>query len=908
MKRLSTLLLALVCAAGTIYAGNGWIPDKKYCKWGDNFKFDHAFEFHNAGAYNNTYGDGNVDFQQAQGVIAFSYVGWKEYKGLFADNYLAEKVVVYLTASGKDEMPLVTLRLKGKSKVNKNWETTFNEECKFDQVEGHHSCTAYFVQKRQVEDGDFQYAYFNIVYSDEVYNYIHNNKNKGLGLHLLVGWDGNEYNYWYTFEQGELNDIMEPVSDPVIENFQWTKNTAGKTALRFTANGINEGVYHERAAGSAVGRAIDGKIPDTETKISSAYYLNRERDDVASLTWEQLNLMGQDVPPYAIEVSRQPVSDIKSSYYDSNHGGPKSPFAGPMSNWKKITVPPLYLPEEIRLSHTGGDTLYADFTIPKKSYDMPEDESDIIIEYATDQNFSSYETVRVPFNLSNRHAPTSYRVELPLPQRMLNQGRQTFYVRFSRDLVDHANTCSKASIFINTNLRKLSGVNAHDEGNKIKVSWTHEGDDEGIWTGDMYYRVQYIANGATYTQDFADRNLTSVFVTQGIPTCLPIEYTVQIRTDAKIISSCKSNLETMAPTREAVITSLTATKGESNNRVRLQWTVPKDKNGFSYFTITRALRGDTVGTILVPQMPMNPALTTFTYEDNSMELGTYYNYTVRDCDGSLSPMSTLTTTGFALPYGVITGQITYDGRQGVPGVLVTAVTEDEIPVPKKVVADTVQAQAATYFRTLRPTGWNDIGGPKYTGTHGSVMFWFRRTGSFRDEWTDWTNLINLHQRIRIHLDTLGHVIVEANNCDIKSKPLSLNEWYHVAVTFTNDSATLYLNGQVAGGMKFSFDRWASNGIGGRGSRGYEMADIRLYNYCMDSTEIKTTAVQIPLKGDERGLELYYSACEQGNEVHDLSGHSRHLETSRMSFGKTLVKDSIPQQIVFRTVDDSTLQR
>ena len=80
------------------------------------------------------------------------------------------------------------------------------------------------------------------------------------------------------------------------------------------------------------------------------------------------------------------------------------------------------------LSHTGGDTLYAKFTIPKKSYDMPEDESDIIIEYATDPSFSSCETVRVPFNLSNRYAPTSYRVELPLPQRMLNKGQQTFYV------------------------------------------------------------------------------------------------------------------------------------------------------------------------------------------------------------------------------------------------------------------------------------------------------------------------------------------------------------------------------------------------------------------------------------------------------------------------------------------------
>ena len=907
MKRLSTLLLALVCAAGTMYAGYGWIPDKKYCKWGDNFKFDHAFEFHNAGAYNNTYGDGNVDFQQAQGVIAFSYMAWAEYKGLFADNYLAEKVVVYLTASGKDEMPLVTLRLKGKSKVNKNWETTFNEECKFDGVEGHHSCTAYFVQKRQVEGGDYQYAYFNIVYSDEVYNYIHNNKNKGLGLHLLVGWDGNEYNYWYTFEQGELNDIMEPVSDPVIENFQWTKNTAGKTALRFTANGIDEGVYHERAAGSAVGRAIDGKIPDTETKISSAYYLNRERDDVASLTWEQLNLMGQDVPPYAVEVSRQPVSDIKSSYYDSNNGGPKSPFAGPMSNWKKITVPPLYLPEGIRLSHTGGDTLYADFTIPKKSYDMPEDESDIIIEYATDPSFSSYETVRVPFNLSNRHAPTSYRVELPLPQRMLNQGQQTFYVRFSRDLVDHANTCSKASIFINTNLRKLSGVNAHDEGNKIKVSWTHEGNDEGIWTGDMYYRVQYIVDGITYTQDFADRNLTSVFVTQGIPTCLPIEYTVQIRTDAKIISSCKSNLETMAPTRDAVITSLTATKGESNNRVRLQWTVPKDKNGFSYFTITRALRGDSVATTLVPQMPMNPALTTFTYEDNSMELGTYYNYTItgfRDCDGSLSPMSTLTETGYALPYGVITGQITYDGRQGVPGVLVTAVTEDEIPVPKRLKMDTVYKDTIRNFRTLKPTNMNHIGGSSYTSNYGTVMFWIRNNANDRHMFTTVLAL----REIEINLLTNGTLGVGTRFAptDFNSERLTLNEWYHVAVCYTPDSFALYLNGtnKVVKKKSNHFTSYREF-IGDTYSRSYEMADVRVYNYRMDSTEIRNTALTIPLKGNERGLELYYSACEEGTEVHDLSGHGSHLQIRGMSFGNYTSKDSIPDKVELRMVDDPT---
>ena len=902
MKRLSTLLLALVCAAGTMYAGYGWTPDKKYCKWGDNFRFDHAFKFHNAGAHNNTYGDGNVDFQQVQGIIAFSYMAWAEFSLPTGENYLAERMEVYLTAKGQDDMPLVYLYLKDKNNPGyKQWEKTFNKECHFDRVEGKHGCTAYFVQKRQVEGGDYQYAYFNIVYSKEVHNYILNNKNNGLGLCLVVNWDGNEHKNWYTFGQSELNDIMLPVTDPVIENFQWTRSNSGKTALRFTANNILNSVYYERAVGEAA--------HSNETVLNSDFFLNREREDVASLTWDQLNLMGQDIPPYAIEVARQSKYDIDFDYYDGIYGGPQSPFAGPQSDWKRFYVPMLYLPEDIELSHHGGDTLYASFKIPKKPYGRDdEDESDIIIEYSTDENFSSYETVRVEFNTSNRHATTSYLVELPLPQRMLNKGQQTFYVRFSRDFVDHVHTCSKAEISINTNLRKLGAVNATDIGGKIQVDWTHDGNFKGIWTADMFYRVKYTVGNTTYSMDYPDRNLTSVTLTEGIPTCVPTVYTVQICTGSRMISSMNSNSATLTEIREAVITSLTATKGESNNRVRLQWTVPKDKNGFSYFTITRALRGDTVGTILVPQMLMNPALTTFTYEDNSMELGTHYNYTVtgyRDCNGEVSPMSTLTETGYALPYGVITGQITYDGRQGVPGVLVTAITEDEVPVPKRLVKDSVVNIETHKFRTLMPTGCNRIQGPMYVGDNGSVMFWLRVS---KNDMRNWTRLFCLPYRLDVCLSREGYVYAQGSSREdrVSTEHLALNEWHHIAVCYTKGFYTFYLNGKKIG--KVSAYRpstsWPRFEIGDNDSWSYEMADVRLYNYCMDSTEIRNTAFIIPLKGNERGLELYYSACEQGNEVHDLSGHGRHLKIEGMNFENYTSIDSIPA-VELRMVDDST---
>ena len=896
-------MLMLLCAVGTASAIADWVPSEQYCRFCNNFKFDHAFTFSSPGGEDNgsIYSPG-VDFQECQGVIAFSVMSWDRFNAV-GKNYGMTWLEVYLTASGQNDMYLTDIHFSDPGRAG-TWANSYKES-NFIQAFDMNGCKTYFLQKRQFAEHDrCQFSYFNIVYSDMVYDYIHNNKNNNLGLRLKVRWDNRSFDEKFTFKN-EKDDILPRTSTPTLSNFQWTKNSSGETVLRFTASDIHNSIYYERAVGDAASGSV--------TQITSNGVENRERNDVANLTRDQLNNMAQDNASYAIEVSRRANTYISKSYYNNDHGGPASPFAGPQSDWKKVYVPALFLPENVQLSHTGGDSIYVAFDIPRKPHDRDEDESAIVIELSTDENFGSYETVRVDFNTSNRLVKTSYKVGLPIPMKMLNQGRKTFYVRLSREFVDHTTTCVKEDILINTNLRKLSGVNAHDEGGKIKVSWTHEGDDEGVWTSDMFYRVQYVVNGTPYSEEYRNnRNLTSVELTDGIPTCLPIEYTVQICTDAKIISSRKSNLETMAPTRDAVITSLTATKGESNNRVRLQWTVPKDKNGFSYFTITRALRGDSVATTLVPQMPMNPALTTYTYEDNSMELGTYYNYTVtgfRDCNGSLSPMSTLTTTGFALPYGVITGQITYDGRQGVPGVLVTAITEDEIPVPKRLKMDTVMRDTITNFRTLKPTHYNYIGGPGFEGENHTAMFWLRADANAMpptDEdllYIDRTCLIRLGKN-----GNNGYIKLERYYLNgvyyVLQHPLNLNTWNHVAVSNTRDSVFLYINGQnVRKDSRKPMD--ADTRIGDWRSRGYEMADVRVYNYCMDSTEIRNSALTIPLKGNERGLELYYSACEQGNEVHDLSGHGRHLRIKGMNFGNYTSKDSIPDRVELRMVDDST---
>ena len=895
--RILSLFAALVCAVGT--ASASWMPSEHYCTFCDNFKFDHAFQFYSAGSQNNgkKTEEMAVQFQECHGVIAFSLMTWDRRMLAQTTNWGMTWVEVYLTG-GPNDIRISKIYFTSPKKGSGE-STTYNEECNYSSADTINGCKTYFLQKRQYEDYDrCQFSYFNITYSQVVYNYIHDNRGS-LGMRLRLCWDGGTYDYRYAFQSGEKGDIMERTSNPVLDNFQWTKSSDGKTVLRYTAGEVFNSIYHERVTG--------GAVPSTKTSLTTTYtsMLNRERTDVADLTRQELNLFGKDNSPYVIEVARQPLTNLSSSYYDIKHSGPSSPFAGPQSDWKKVYVPALFLPEDVTLSHDGGDSIYASFMIPRKSYGRDEDESAIVIEYSTEENFGSFETERVDFNTTNRLVNTSYKVGLPIPTKMLNQGRKVFYVRMSREFVDHATTCVKEQILINTDLRKIASVAAEDAEGKIHVSWTHVGDYKGIWTSDMFYRVQYVVDGTTYQKEYADRNLTSVDLTEGIPTCQPIEYTVQVCTAMRTVSSMTSAPIGMASTRGAVISSLTATKGDSNNRVRLQWTVPKDRNDFSYFTITRAERGDSVAITLVPQMAMNKSLTTFTYEDNSMELGTYYNYTVtgyRECDGSISPMSSLTETGFALPFGVVTGQITYDGRQGVPGVLVTAMTDEEVPYPQKAVADTLMKEQTLTFRALVPSNVNYIQGPKYTGDYGSVQFWVRDLGSGGHG-----QLFFMPRRIAIALTIDAAIKVQGRSSKdaFLSNPIATNEWTHVAVSYTPDSFYVYLNGQMAGRKKYQPVPLNDFIVGSGGAKGYELADIRLYNYCMDAAEISSTAMQIPLKGNETGLELYYSACEEGNEVHDLSGHGRDLKISGLSFNRLSETVEMPAGVVYRTVNDST---
>ncbi|MBR1878194.1 MAG: hypothetical protein IJ814_04215, partial [Paludibacteraceae bacterium] len=234
MKKLSLILLTLLCAVGTASAIADWVPSEQYCRFCNNFKFDHAFTFSSPGGEDNgsIYSPG-VDFQECQGVIAFSVMSWDRFNAV-GTNYGMTWLEVYLTASGQNDMYLTDIHFTDPGRAG-TWANSYKES-NFIQAYDMNGCKTYFLQKRQFKEYDrCQYSYFNIVYSELVYDYIHNNKNNNLGLRLKVRWDNRSFDEKFTFKN-EKDDILPRTSTPTLSNFQWTKNSSGETVLRFTAS------------------------------------------------------------------------------------------------------------------------------------------------------------------------------------------------------------------------------------------------------------------------------------------------------------------------------------------------------------------------------------------------------------------------------------------------------------------------------------------------------------------------------------------------------------------------------------------------------------------------------------------------------------------------------------------------
>lgn len=133
--------------------------------------------------------------------------------------------------------------------------------------------------------------------------------------------------------------------------------------------------------------------------------------------------------------------------------------------------------------------------------------------------------------------------------------------------------------------------------------------------------------------------------------------------------------------------------------------------------------------------------------------------------------------------------------------------------------------------------------------------------------------------LKLSLSDDGTNFVELSS----TSAIALNQWTHVAVTFDNDTARLYINGLAEGSLAYASNLHSSTAaftIGSAevgGSRQYfdgAIEEIRISSIALSAAQIRER-MHLSLAGCENGLLAYYQAnTGSGTTLLDNSGNAR----------------------------------
>ena len=125
----------------------------------------------------------------------------------------------------------------------------------------------------------------------------------------------------------------------------------------------------------------------------------------------------------------------------------------------------------------------------------------------------------------------------------------------------------------------------------------------------------------------------------------------------------------------STITGFSASRGNYNNAVKLQWTVNQVGNSTTYFTIQRRPLGSTKDSDWTDIYTTSGTAADYSYEDQTALPGSYNQYRVllREYDDSnnLSESDNSMTDGFSVATGVVSGRVSFGSGTAVQDVKIT---------------------------------------------------------------------------------------------------------------------------------------------------------------------------------------------------------------------------------------------
>ena len=807
------LLVAMLLPLGQSSKVYAYTPENKYVRFIPQFKVDRTWSV-------NAKGSGTMAIHG--GLIAWRLETWND-RDANTDDYSLDTLTLYLTNQDHSkQIPIVHIKIEC-------------EDCNYPSVIDNFSgCRTWSICGERGgdwsgADGESYYICMITEYSNEVEDFI-NTYNDGLSLRAKVRWDNKS---WAVYDEYSLLDeadrtLLERPTEPVVSSIGWAVNDT-KTAIKYTYSigagyqiGI-QGFHNDDLAFDYSYRDVTAGN-HTEHLYPFTYSKTPTLDDLAN---------GREHYYFR---ARKAYTTSTDNYVYHGSGTSTCPETHYLySEAVKYSAPMFPQPQNAQATDKGNGSVVLTWTVDEKSSGS-RDNSNFIIERSYDDKFLDVTKIKTVYYEAGK---TSYSFKDDFSDR--NEGDKTFYYRIHREnaYVGELNaTCEKS---VNTDYKKVCNLNAEPTGDgHIRLSWELS---SGIWiSNNMTLRIKYTNGMNTLTLiDISNGNTTTYTTDQQLETCTPLDFSIEVLSNGVTQSSAKTEESISLPNDlEGKINAVNPSEGYYNDRVIVQWTTDEDKNNFNYFVVKRqeyntSNPSETLGTV-----NYMAGLNNYSFEDRDCVPGVYYTYYVlgyATCNDSVQMQYQMSEIGFAQPYGVVSGQITYNGKQGVSNVYISAIGEG------------VNCGHSLFFNTEN------------------------------------------NPQILIAKDMLSQMLgTNAGTMEFYLKREGETEFRHIAVTYQGSTYTTYINGVPQAGTDRPawFPVWGQDwdlavyDDAGQKVNGF-IDEIRVWNVYRDSLAIAKTK-NCYLNGQEEGLTAYYR-CDDNvdNRLFDISQtantfNSRHLVT------------------------------
>ncbi|MCQ2340451.1 MAG: laminin G domain-containing protein [Paludibacteraceae bacterium] len=771
----------------------GYEPADKYAKFIRRFSVDKAWEFENAES--NTGGEvGNgARLAECPGFIAWELFTWN--KGTNNDDHQMLHFRLYLSNTANHSKKMYVTEII----VNDHWKdddwSDYNGTPQSISNEAHFD--NWCVQVRHPsEPYQFYYAYIMTKFDDEARKFIQEQGNK-LCLYIETRYDNGHMTDYAEYSTALDADDRKLFSYDMSVNStsSWMEDkNNGKTAIKYTRNMPEKSQL--RITESNSGKTImDWKSVNAGQEDAYLYL-----SDVGTPK-TVLSPGNEQALKYSFQARR--TFSYSQSYY-SYHGTTSScPSSNTIYSTAVTLTPPAFAQPKIRKVEVPGDgTVILTWNVSSTSGDQ----SNFIVERSPYEDFKKEITsTTVTFQSSQKE----YSFTDNFKER--NQGTLKLYYRLHREHASVSELGFTQTKEVNTNYKAASSMSLTSIDDKVQIDWKM---DNGIWTPDM--SLQVLCNGQVLKTFTKLPSPLQYKTEQSLPSCEELNFALAVMENGTERSRL-SNKEpiTLSPREIGTIDSVQPSCGYFNDHVTVRWKTNEKENNFNYFRVFRNEYGISDATPeLLGTVESMAGVTEYSYDDRTAVPGVYYLYSVRgysSCGDKVTMQSNVNGIGFAQPFGVVSGQITYNGNQGVPGVAVHAIGDD---------------------------------------TRRGYSLYFKDESSV----------------IKIPKEMLNRLVTEEEGTfELFIKQANSTEhdggFYHHVVTYKNGIYTTYINGVPREGdtrwpgwffkygQDWEFRIWDSKKCGW-------IDEIRFWNICRDSADIVRT-MNSYLNGAERGLTGYY---------------------------------------------------